>query len=275
MGIWDEEVKLWYYAAMTIKMRDKLMAGVPRDPNIIEGWMRTKAGISSGTEEMRQALLTTLRELGIAVDEQMTFEELVDASEALAGVKSTNAFKRDETGLYIEGRQIKAAIKENVNILFAKQKWGKTGKGPRGYTAERVFVVEDRIHLGRKEPDGTDLIIGHVTGPAGPRSTLAYHEYVQGAELTFHIMEMRVDAEGRSLDPDHWKMLWVSAQENGIGALRSQGHGRFDVIHYQDVSREEAMTYLGRVAQGAMAEQGIAASSNGMVREVEVPATVD
>jgi len=28
---------------------------------------------------------------------------------------------------------------------------------------------------------------------------------------------------------EHWPEIWTLSQEEGIGALRSQGHGRFDV----------------------------------------------
>lgn len=236
MGIFDQEADLWRYYRVSLTFRERLMGGIPRDPKLIEGWLRSKAGVSDD-EEIRQATLRTLMELGAEVRPDMTYAEMVEASEALAAQKSTNGFKRDEEGLYIEGRQVKAALKESINIHFAGERWGKTKKGPKSYAAERLFVLEDRIHLGRSEPDGIDLVIGHVSGPQGPRSTLTYHEYVERAEITFHVMESKIVGAGDepSLDRRQWAVTWVSAQEQGIGALRSQGHGRFDVTAFDPV----------------------------------------
>ena len=242
MGIFAKEANLWTYHRVTLQFRARIMGGVPYNPKIIEGWLRSKAGVTQD-EEVRQALLQTLMEMGAEVRPDMTYDELVMASEELAAEKSTNGFKRnDDIGLYIEGRQVKAAIKESVNIHFAGERWGKTKKGPKSYTAERVFVLEDRIPLGRPEPDGVDLVIGHVTGPAGPRSTLAYHEYALRPEISFTIMEAKVvqdAAQPPSLEREQWAVVWTSMEENGIGALRSQGHGRFDVTKYEEVQADE------------------------------------
>ena len=221
---------------MTLKFRDKLMGGIPQDPKVIEGWLRSKAGITND-EEIRQATMRTLIELGVDVTPEMTYEQMVTASEELASTKSTNGFKRDDDGLYIEGRQVKAAIKESVNILYAGVRWGKTKKGPKSYTAERVHILEDCIHVDRTEPDGVELVIGHVSGPQGQRSTLTHHQYIDRPEISFTTMQM--DGSG-DLSENEWARVWVSMQEQGIGALRSQGHGRFDVIAYEEARPEVA-----------------------------------
>lgn len=214
-----------------IKFRDKLMGGTPKDPKIIEGWLRSKAGISDA-EELRQSMLRTLLELGAEVSSEMSYEELVKASDHLAASRQTNGFKRDESGLFVDSRTLKALLKEVTNILYAGDRWGKTKKGPRAFLAERVFPVEDRIYLGRNEPDGVDLFIGHVTGPQGPRSNLTYYEYVTGAAVSFHLKVLRASDD---IDTA-WPEIWELAGENGWGALRSQGFGRFDVVDFEPVA---------------------------------------
>jgi len=201
--------------------RDKLIGGVPKDPRLIEGWLRARAGLED-VQEIRQAMLRTLGELGVDVHEDMTFEQLEQASAALAARKQTTGFKLGEHGLYVEARQIKAMLKESTNVLFGGERWGSTRKGPRSFVAERVFVEPDKLWLGVDEPGGVELMIGHLWGPGGPRSTLGYHEYVERSALEFTVMVVR-DA----LTPDLWADIWVHAQENGFGALRSQGFGRF------------------------------------------------
>ena len=211
------------------------MGGIPQDPKLIEAWLRSKAGITD-TEEIRVALLRTMEERGAEVTPDMTFEELEAASKKVAGSRETTGFKRGEHGLYIEARQIKAALKENCNILyagdkdFAKHANNPTRKGARSFLAERVFVAPEQIWLGRIEADGIEMVIGHVTGPQGPRSTLGYHEYVSQAEITFDVLVTR-DA----IPEEWWPELWTQMEENGLGALRSQGHGRFDLLAWDRV----------------------------------------
>lgn len=208
-------------------MRDKLLGGIPKSPDIIEAWLRSKAGITN-EEEIRQATLRTLIDLGAEVSPEMSYDELASASKSLAAIKSTNGFKRDEDGLYIEDRQLKALIKEAVNILYAGDRWGKTKKGPRSFTAERVFIQPPKIHVGRAEPDGIELMMVHASTPMGPRNSLAYHEYIEGARLSFSVQVLRDE-----ILPENWAEIWVLAQENGLGACRSQSYGRFDVIKWE------------------------------------------
>lgn len=228
---------MFLYRKVTLQFRDRLMGGVPKDPKIIEGWIRTKAMVTD-EEELRQMALRTLRELGADVNEGMTYEEAVTAAEAMALEKHTNGFKRDEHGLYIEGRQIKAMLKENVNIVYAGSRKGKTKKGARNYAAERVFIVEDRVYLGITEPDGIEVMIGHINGPQGPRATLTNVEYAYMPEVTFTIKEMRAAPtdDEPSLTDEEWRNVWLSAEENGLGAARSQSHGRFEVTAWEVIT---------------------------------------
>jgi hypothetical protein len=205
------------------------MGGSPKDPKIIEGWLRAKAGITDA-EEIRRALVRTMSELGAEVNPEMTYEELDAASEKVAGSRETNGFKIDDHGLYIEGRQVKAAFKESTNILYAGEKWGATKKGPKGFLAERVFVAPDHLTLGRKEPDGIDMVIGQVTGPDGRRSTLGYYEYVRRSVIQLDVLVTR-----DSIKEEWWVDLWSHMEENGLGALRSQGYGKFDLLAWDQI----------------------------------------
>lgn len=223
----------------TIQFRDRILGGIPKDPKMIEGWLRTKTGIDD-TEEVRQMMLRTLLELGAEVSPEMGYDELVSASEHLAGVKHTQGFKQDATGLYIEDRIVKAMVKESVAILFpggiGGNKWGPTKKGPRNYLAETVFIDPPQIHFMRDgkpitQPDGVHLMITHITGPGGARSALSYHEYVQEPTATFDVMVTR-----DGVPHEAWPEVWLHAQENGLGASRSQSFGRFDVTEWERLS---------------------------------------
>lgn len=240
MGMFDQDDSdgLWTWYRGYVEFREKLMGGTPKSPKMIEGWLRKKAGLTDDEEELRRAMLRTLLELGAEVRPDMTFEEMEAASEGLAALQQTNGFKRDaEHGLYVEGRVLKSAIKETVNILYAGTRWGKTAKGPKAFVAERAFPVEDRVYLGTDEPTAIDLFIGHTSGPRGPQSNLTYFEYVYQPSIEFHFQIAKAEDVIRF---DEWKAIWKHAQDNGIGALRSQGFGRFDIWEWEPVPRPEA-----------------------------------
>jgi len=236
MGVFDEHKdELFITYRVGIDFRDKLMGGVPMNPKIIEGWLRSKMGVTDD-DEVFILMRRTLEDLGAELPAEPTVDDLIAASEALADVKQTNGFKRDDDGLYIESRQVKAMLKEVTNILFAGTRWGPTRKSPKGFFAERVFPADDRLHLSRTEPDGVDLFIGHVSGPNGQQSTVTYYQYVQRASIEFDLL---VTKDAEEVIAEHWPTMWLLAQENALGALRSQGFGRFDVVGWEKVGAKK------------------------------------
>jgi hypothetical protein len=248
-----EALELFTLYDFQIGLRGRILGGVPKNPELVEGWLRAKAGMED-TEEIRQAMLRSLFEMGVEVTAEMSFEEAVEASKKVASAKQTTGFKRDRVGLYIENRQIKAGLKENINILYAGGRIGKTNKGPKSYAAERVFVAPHRLYLRRitgraadgslvvgdfvKEPDGIELMIGHVSGPQGQRSTLTYHEYVQEC-----VFEATVMVAEDSIPADWWPRVWTLFENNGVGACRSQSFGTFDIEQWEKRGVPTAQQY--------------------------------
>lgn len=224
---------------VTIRMANRIMGGTPKDPKVIEGWIKSKMGLEEGAE-LRTLVARTMIEMGHDLAEGATPEELDAAIAATVADKSTNGFKRTDQGLIIEGRQVKAMLRENVNILFGAQKFGPTRKGAKGYVAERVFVEEDAIPLGRTEPDGVELFIGHVTGPQGPRATLTYFEFCEKPEVSFTVLSLQ-----DCLTADQWEAIFEQAEQNGLGSLRSQGFGRFKLVSVAPVAPVKRPKFFG------------------------------
>jgi len=215
---------------IAIRMGNKIMGGTPRDPKVIEGWIKTKMGLEAG-DEMRAMVARTMIDLGHDLVDDATEEQLDAAIRDTVAEKSTNGFKRNAAGLFIEGRQIKAMLKENISIVYGKARFGPTMKGGKGFLAERVFVEEDAIQLGRSEADGVEMFIGHVSGPQGPRSTLTYYEYCERPEFSFTLASLQ-----DCIKPDQWEAIFEQAEQNGLGALRSQGHGRFTLLAVEEIA---------------------------------------
>lgn len=193
----------------------RIAGGTPSDPNVAEGFIRTKLGLDN-EKVIQQAVSEIMVERGIPADE---------AAAELATNKYLNGFKRNEGGLYIEGRQLKSAIKEAANIRWPKATWGPSRKGSKGFFAEHVFIQETRLPLGVTEPTG---VAQHfVQSRFG--SSMKYLEYVDNAEITF---TLTTDYE---FTREQWALLWLTGEQQGLGANRSQGYGRYEVTEWKRV----------------------------------------
>lgn len=189
-----------------------IAGGTPTDPKVAEGWLRTK--IADKDDLLREMVAETMVERGVTADE---------AAEQVISDKHLNGFKRDGDGLYIEGRQLKAAIKEAANIRWPKERWGPSKKGTRSFFAEHVFVPEDRLHLGVTEASGVNQRFVHTWRGAG----IQYEEFVEDAKIDFSVLT------DHDFSGEQWAMLWLTGEQNGIGATRSQGYGRYEVVRWE------------------------------------------
>lgn len=194
-----------------------IAGGTPTDPKVAEGWLRTKLGID-GDDLIREKVAEVMVERGVTADE---------ATVIVNEHKNLNGFKRDDRGLYVEGRQLKAALKEAASIAVAAGKlgsrgWGKTNKGLLSYLAEHVFVVEDRLHLGVTEPSGISQRFVHTFRGSG----IQYEEYVEDAKVSFTVIT------DHDFSNKEWAAIWTAGEQNGIGASRSQGFGRYEVTQW-------------------------------------------
>ena len=238
VGVFDAHLDtVFTHRMVTVQMTNKIFGGTPQRPDVIEAWLRTKTGVS---QEAELAAMTkrTLMELDPEIAEEAkgktAYELMQLASEKLAASQTTVGFKKDRNGLYIESRQIKAGLKESINIQLAGTMLGKAGryqgKGAKNWLAERVFVGPERVYLGKEAFDGLELFVGHVNGPQGPRSTLTYYQYATRPTLEFRVAVLQ-----DKIIEEHWPAIWLTFQSVGLGALRSQDRGRFTVVGWKEV----------------------------------------
>lgn len=199
---------------------ETLVGGTPKSEKAVEGWIRTK--LSARDEQLRAMVTEVMLEAGVEAEE---------AAAKLAEKIGLCGFKSDERGLYIEGRQVKSMLKEGAGIARAADrltaKWGTTNKGVIGFTAEHIFVVDDRIYLGVTEPTGVNQRFIHKITRQGAISAFVTEEYISDAKVSFTV-ESDYDFK-----EDEWAAIWLTAERNGLGASRSQGFGRFTVTSWE------------------------------------------
>lgn len=210
--------KAWPFKFHGTLIARNIAGGVPTDPKVAEGWLRTK--LADKDDLIREMVAKTMVERGVTADEAAT---LVDTT------KHLNGFKRDELGLYIEGRQLKAAIKEAASVARAvdklKSRWGATNKGVQGFVAEHVMVLDDRLYLGVTEPSG--VLQSFPKNPRTGQTGIQYTEYIEEATIDFTVVTDHKFAD------EEWAMLWLTGEQQGIGATRSQGFGKYTVTRWE------------------------------------------
>ena len=224
-------IKLHTELTATLELTNRLVGGIPSNPNLIEPWIR--ATMKEASDEDRKKIVDgTLKELPTLVDEK---------SQTM-----WTTFKKDSKGIYIEGRQVKSMFKENANILrelLVKLDKKAKGEGKSKYTnyksklAERLFVTDEKIYFQRdgktlEAPDGAEEKAIHVMTAQGERDALKRFDFVSApAQISF---KMKVLNDG-TVTEDDIKILLEHASLNGLGADRSQGNGLFKVVEVKEL----------------------------------------
>lgn len=253
-GIFDQITDRFVKYRVQIQFEDKVCGGIPNDPKIIESWIASKTGIKDEERLRAMAARFIAMDGGVDPDAAVDLGVLDKAVEQVANVTNLCVFRRDENGIYLENRHIKACLRESTNILYAGTRFGPTKKSPKSFVAERLFVEEMRIYLnGRNDggdlkpkvrADGTLTFTGHVSGPTGERSVLTRYEYAVQPEAVFHLL-VATDPKTNKLydDLNEARMLETLAhcQRIGLGALRSQSMGMFKVVDWARVDKRNSL----------------------------------
>lgn len=237
----------WPYRFAGTMHVNRICGGIPTDPKVAEGWLRTKLGTTDDVL-IQQQVAEVMLERGVTPgeDDESVIAE-VNRSRHLNGFKRERCEACPPLGqgtcpegpheLYIEGRQLKAAIKESAMIAAQAGKlpggnvWGKltSKKGLKSFVAEHIGVVEDKLHLGVTEPTGVNQRFVHTRNGTG----IQYEEYVDDAQISFTVLS------DYDFTNEQWAMIWLTGEQQGIGATRSQGYGRYTVTSWERATEDQ------------------------------------
>lgn len=259
--------KIWGHRyGVTVRVRN-LTGGFPLNQDVIEGWLKSK--ITDNDTLVQAALVQSVAE-AVETEQNRT---MTDAVNLLASKKALKGFKRDDIGLYIEGRQVKAMIKEAISVAvqgghITEKDWGKAQnkKWIKGFAAEHIFVPEERIYIysgGELVREVNDKIgevrfdFVHAAGNHGFKQS----EVIYDAELNFTVesdydfgkdapkakaprrgrkgAEAEETAEEMMIPiekmEDFWPTVFVTGERQGLGSDRSQGQGVFAVTGWEEL----------------------------------------
>jgi hypothetical protein len=95
----------------------------------------------------------------------------------------------------------------------------------------------DRLYFGMMAPHGYEEKPIHVMTAQGPRAALKRFDFVNKPKLSFEVWVLKTAAqETRHIGEDDLVAILTHTQENGCGASRSQGEGKFDVVEFSKIS---------------------------------------
>jgi hypothetical protein len=221
----DVRAEVYKYKFRAELFIHEIHGGTPTDAKKAEGWIRMNLGESTN-KQVARLVEKTMAERGVDPTDAESLKALEDELvSAAVDLRLLNGFKRDDGELYIEGRQVKAMIKEAANIRWPKDRWGPSRKGTRSFFAEHVFVADDRISLGVVEPSDIEQRFVHTWRG----SSIQYEEFVLDAKVGLTVIT------DHQFTARQWAELWVTAESNGLGASRSRGHGTFEVTAWDSV----------------------------------------
>lgn len=209
----------------------KLTGGIPNDPKVAEGWLRAK--LIDPVATIEAVLAETMAGRGVS---------RAEAVEDYVTTANVNGFICHDGVMVMEGRQVKAAIKEAFNVANAgghfpgktakgaaskTSTWGVTGKGLMSFVAEHVMVPDRYVPIldedgqPRTSPTATEQRFVHTHRG----SAIQYEDYVDPAILRFEVWS--------DWDFDQqWPTVWNIGGQQGIGATRSQGCGTYFVSRW-------------------------------------------
>jgi len=278
------ETQAWPFWYQGTLVASRICGGVPSNEKTAEAWIMAKLKDTRSESEVQATVRRTIDEIrdthkaagrkaAAELDElaepapdlseqEMTDQAIKRVASDMAGF---NMFKRTGSGpaykgypegvLYVEGRQLKAALKEAVAVAanagkIRTKNWGDPDnaaykKQLKGWFPEHVFVTDTLLLLHDEagnpvtEPHGVLQKFVHThRGDA-----IGYEEYVDQAVVTFHV---KTDVE---LSEKEWAMIWLTGQDQGLGASRSQGFGTYRVTSWEQVQHQALIRRRG--ADGA------------------------
>ena len=203
----------WEVYLVILHMEEQFGASIPRTPDEIWAMLehRIPATMPAGGVPLAELAEQVTQEVG-ADDEQPP---------------GWSTFKRDQLGLYYEGRTVRGHLKD---CALQVQNFFPAIKNFRAKFINRVYVKDSKIRMLRDgsyltEVDGVETRFIQVMTRQGPRSAIKYLDYVNAPTLAFTIQLL---ADG-IITKEHLAAVMDYGCVHGMGAERSQGWGRYTV----------------------------------------------
>jgi len=239
MGSADEGV-LFKTFRVRLVFENRIVGGIPVIPegadrsDAYEKWAR-------GQEVEQDPAFEKPLHDALADDPDMPVSDA--SAEDVAGLET--GFRHDDTGIYIEARQVKAMIREASQRLGLIQKV----RGTRQVVQHDIHVrslggVGQKIRFYRDgllvaDADGVDTRPISVVTRQGPRTAIKRFGFVSGATIEFDVMVLSGGVGDGIVGGKEIRRVFKLGGFLGLGADRSQGEGTFSVVSLEEVDGDD------------------------------------
>ena len=211
---------MWKLFDLEMRFRDRLMGGIPKNPDLIGDWLKARMPSDSAIVNRRAAgeTISSVETLAKEV------EETIEAVEE----RAWTGFQTDDNGLFVRQDHVKAHLKDCANVLRGMAEVTAF----RSKLADRVFPEPPRIYL--HVDSTTDDIVQaptdywehpvHVMTPRGKRSALKRTDYVEQPMIR---LNLRVLDDG-VISEKHLRDILEYGAVHGFGAERGLGNGQYE-----------------------------------------------
>lgn len=117
---------------------------------------------------------------------------------------------------------IEHAFERGIEVALERM---QNPEAATAFVAEHVCVMEDKLPLGLTEPTGIHQRFVSTHKGTG----IQYEEYCDDVDINFTILT------DHKFTDEQWAMIWLTGEQQGIGATRSQGYGRYMVTQWETV----------------------------------------
>ena len=218
----------WRTLRVEIQIREWMLAGKPVSLDVAEKMLKAR-----GLEDQIEALPEDPTLRGEKA-EQVIEEGVCEFFRRPGKLGPTG-----KEGIWFPTNHLKAGFKENWSVMGYRNDI----RGSRGAVAEGLFIYavtpagappeeRDWIWLGTA-PKGEHTAISHTMSPKGPVHALKRHEYVEQVRFRFDISITKNLLE--KIPDENIADVIVHWAEHGMGACRSQGFGKFNILSVEDV----------------------------------------
>ena len=210
---------MWKFYDLKMRFRDRLMGGIPKNPDLIGDWLKARMPSDAAIAKRTVA--------GEAISSVETLTKEVEQTIEAVEERAWTGFQSDDHGLFVRQDHIKAHFKDCGNVLRVLAEVTAF----RSKIADRVFPEPPRIYLYSQvtedifsEPDGYWEHPVHVMTPRGKRSALKRTDYVKQPmiRLTLRVLD------DKTITEKHLRDILEYGSVHGFGAERGLGNGQYE-----------------------------------------------
>jgi len=259
---------------LTLEFKDKLLAGIPQSGDMLDYFIKMKQMSDAEKDDLilriQKGAMTDEEKTDMKETSWTVFEKDRDGfcvlwannvkalmreifsttgmfmekrASSTKGAERASGKQTYQHLMHVEGLHVGSSAQENpllgndvmrIRILAN----GLYRPAPQKGQEPRWEAFPGNKWQPMKQAHGYVDRVKHISDASGKRSAIGRHDFFEKARLVFDIKWLNNGVYSM----DDMRRSWALAQDDGLGASRSQGFGKFDVVDWQVLAYKEPKT---------------------------------